>query len=142
VLDLCLLLRKQEKTKQKENKVCKQLKTGNMKTTMKQLAAGTILALLLMAANVHAEGKDATKASSLESIETTMEIESWMIDDNIWNITSSNALEDVTEESLNLEDWMISDENWNSIQNMNNETEEESSLELESWMTDTLVWNR
>ena len=113
-----------------------------MKTTMKQLAAGTILGLLLITVNVHAEGKEAPKASSLESIETTMELESWMIDDNIWNITSSYALEDVTEESLNLEDWMISDESWNNIQSMNNEAEKESSLELESWMTDTLVWNR
>ena len=113
-----------------------------MKTTMKQLAAGTILGLLLIAVNVHAEGKEATKASSLESIETTMEIESWMIDDNIWNITASNALEDVTEESLNLEDWMISDENWNNIQNMDSTTEMETSMDLECWMTDSFVWNR
>ena len=113
-----------------------------MKTTVKQLAAGTILGLLLIAVNVRAEGKEATKASSLESIETTMELENWMIDETIWNVESSFVMEDVTEESLNLENWMVSDEIWNNIQSMEIETEKESSLELESWMTDSLVWNR
>ena len=113
-----------------------------MKTTMKQLAAGTILGLLLITVNVHAEGKEAPKASSLESIETTMEIESWMIDENVWDVTSSYNLADVTEESLNLEDWMISDENWDKIQSMDSVTEMETSMDLENWMTDSLVWNR
>ena len=113
-----------------------------MKTSMKQLAAGTILALLLMAVNVHAEGKEATKASSLEATETTMELESWMIDESIWNTTTSFIKEEVTEESLNLEGWMFNDESWNNIETMKIESETEGSLELENWMTDSLVWNR
>ena len=112
-----------------------------MKTTMKQLAAGTVLALLLMAVNVRAEGKETTKASSLEITETTMELESWMIDESIWDATFY-TVEDATEESLNLEDWMISDEDWNNIQNVDFEAEMENLFELEDWMTDTLVWNR
>ena len=113
-----------------------------MKTTMKQLAAGTILALLLMVGNVHAEGKEATKASSLESIETTIELESWMIDESVWNIASSSVLEIGSEESLKLENWMINDETWNKIQNVKDTINVESSLGLENWMTDNLVWNR
>ena len=113
-----------------------------MKTTMKQLAAGTILGLLLIAVNVHAEGKGTTIASSLESIETTMEIENWMIDESVWNLASTCNLDEAIEESLNLEDWMISDENWNNIQNMDSATEMETSMDLECWMTDSLVWNR
>ncbi len=116
-----------------------------MKTTMKQLAAGTILGLLLIAVNVHAEGKEATNASSLESIEATetaIELENWMIDDYFWNGISSFALENTTEESLNLEDWMVSDETWGNTQNIEVKTEIDSELEIESWMTDTTVWNR
>ena len=113
-----------------------------MKTTMKQLAAGTILGLLLITANVHAEGKGTTIASSLESIETTIELENWMIDETVWNVESSFYMEDATEESLNLEAWMVNDENWNNIISFENETENDRDLELESWMTDSLVWNR
>ncbi len=113
-----------------------------MKTTMKQLAAGTILALLLMAVNVHAEGKEVKKASSLENSEATLELENWMIDETVWNLESSFIMEEATEESLVLEDWMISDETWENLENVKTETELESSMELESWMTDSMVWNR
>ena len=116
-----------------------------MKTTMKQLAAGTILGLLLMAVNVHAEGKEATNASSLETTEateTSIELENWMIDDYFWNGISSYAFEDATEESLNLEDWMTNDETWGNVQNIEVITEKDSELGIESWMTDTTVWNR
>ena len=114
-----------------------------MKTTMKQLAAGTILGLLLMTVNVHAEGKEAAKASSLEATETTMELENWMIDDNIWNKASSfNFDEEAIDESLNLEDWMINDASWETAQNVEINTEKDGELELESWMTDAIVWNR
>ena len=113
-----------------------------MKTTIKQLAAGTILGLLLLAVNVHAEGKGAIKASSLESIETTIELENWMIDETVWNVESFFYIEDATEESLDLESWMVNDENWNNIVSYENETETDSSLELENWMTNSLVWNK
>ncbi len=113
-----------------------------MKTTMKQLTAGTILALLLMAVNVHAEGKETAKASSLEATETTLDLENWMIDDNIWNGTSSFNFENATDETLNLEDWMISDATWANTQNIEVKTEKDSELKIESWMTDTTVWNR
>ncbi len=122
--------------------MCKQLKTKNMKTSMKQLAAGTILGLLLLAVNVRAEGKEVTKASSLENSEATLELENWMIDETVWNIESSFIMEESTEESLVLEDWMISNETWNNIQSMETETELESLMELECWMTDSMVWNR
>ena len=113
-----------------------------MKTTMKQLAAGTFLALLLMVTNVYAEGKEAPNASSREFVETTMELESWMIDDNIWNESSSFANAEETEESLNLEYWMINDENWENVESMSIETETEIDLGLENWMTITMVFNR
>ncbi len=116
-----------------------------MKTTMKQLAAGTILALLLMAVNVHAEGRENTNASSLETIEateTTMQLENWMIDNYFWSGSSAINSEEAIDESLNLENWMISDVNWMNPQEMNVKIEKDSELEIENWMTDTTVWNR
>ena len=113
-----------------------------MKTTMKQLAAGTIIALLLTAINVHAEGKEAAKASSLKATETTLELENWMIDDNIWNEISTFNFEEATDEALNLENWMTSNTVWENVQNMEVKTDKENELKLENWMTDTTVWNR
>ncbi|MBN2637048.1 MAG: hypothetical protein JXR61_12315 [Prolixibacteraceae bacterium] len=114
-----------------------------MKTTMKQLTAGAILGLLLIVTNVSAEGKDVIKAaSSLENIETAMELESWMIDDEIWNKSSAFYLAEISEELLTLEDWMINSETWGFQENNYTETENNFYLKLESWMTDLLIWNR
>ncbi|MBN2637047.1 MAG: hypothetical protein JXR61_12310 [Prolixibacteraceae bacterium] len=114
-----------------------------MKTTMKQLAAGTILALLIsISINVNAKGKEALKASNFESIETTMELESWMIDSEIWDGTEAFIFEEIAEEILALEDWMVCDENWIDIENMRIETQYDIDLKLESWMTNSVVWNR
>lgn len=111
-----------------------------MKTTMKQLAAGTFIALLLMVGNVNAKGTEA-KASSHESIETTLHLEKWMINEVLWNTnafsTAKVSLE--TETSLELENWMISEETWNSYTSIVEVLEE--SMELENWMTSEETWN-
>lgn len=110
---------------------------------MKQLTAGAILGLLLIVTNVSAEGKDVIKAaSSLENIETTMKLESWMIDNAIWNESSAFYLAEISEEFLTLEDWMINSETWELAENNYTETENNFYLKLESWMTDLLIWNR
>jgi hypothetical protein len=111
-----------------------------MKTTMKQLAAGTFIALLLLVGNVKAEGTE-TKASSQESIETTLQLEKWMTDETIWNTNSFNISEFVqeTETSMELENWMTSTETWNFNNNFVEETE--AGMELESWMTSEDTWN-
>ena len=113
-----------------------------MKTTMKQLAAGTILALLLMVINVRTEGKEAAKALSLETTETTLELENWMMDNNVWNETSTFNFEAANDEALNLEDWMTSEITWEKVQSMETKTEKDNDLKLENWMTEAIVWDR
>ena len=107
-----------------------------MKTTMKELAAGTFIALLVLAGNVKAEATE-LKASSREIVETSLQLENWMTDETIWNTNSLFNLE--TEEILELENWMTSENAWNSSFDFSLETE--VGMELENWMTNEEVWN-
>lgn len=110
-----------------------------MKTTMKHLTAGTFIAFLLLVGNVNAEGTE-VKASSQENIETTLNVEKWMIDEVIWN-TNSITLTEInqeTETNLVIENWMTSPETWNFDNNFVEETE--GSMELENWMTSEETW--
>ena len=109
-----------------------------MKTTMKQLTATTIIALLLMVVNVKAEGIEYNSLNTI-SIENALELESWMTNETNWN---SNFLtfvdfETETEMALELESWMTNTETWNS----NFLTEVEAGLELENWMVTEETWN-
>jgi hypothetical protein len=110
-----------------------------MKTTVKQLAAGTFVALLFLVGNVNAEGTEA-KAFSRET-ETTLQVEKWMTDEDLWNTKSFSITEisQETETSLELENWMTSAETWNFSNNFVEETE--TSMELECWMTCDKIWN-
>lgn len=111
-----------------------------IKTTVKQIATGTFIALLLMVGNVEATE---SKASSLESIvtETTLQMENWMTNENIWNRNSVNIAQFVveTEPSMELETWMTNAEAWNMTNSFVEEVETE--MELEDWMTNDETWN-
>jgi hypothetical protein len=109
-----------------------------MKTSVKQIAAGTLLALLLMVGNVKATE---TKASIQATVETTLELENWMTNEAIWNTNSINIAEFVleTEPTMELENWMTSENSWNVNNNFVEEVETE--MELEDWMTNDETWN-
>ncbi len=111
-----------------------------MKTTMKKLAAGTFITLLVLVVNVKAEGTE-TKASDRENFESALSLEDWMTDETIWNLATLNNDESANEAEtvIGVEDWMVNPETWN----FNNDilVETETVLELESWMTDSETWN-
>ena len=111
-----------------------------MKTTMKQLAAGTFIALLLLVGNVRAEGTE-VKASGHESIETSLQLENWMTNEAFWNTNTANTAVFVqeTESSLELENWMTNSETWNSAYNFVEESE--TGMSLESWMMNEKIWD-
>jgi hypothetical protein len=111
-----------------------------MKTTMKQLTAGTFVALLLLVGNVNAKGTE-IKASGRENIETSLQIEKWMTDEVIWNSNTFNLsqINQETETSLQMENWMTSAETWNL--NSSFAEEAEAGLEIETWMTSENRWN-
>jgi hypothetical protein len=112
-----------------------------MKTTMKQLAAGTFIALLLLVGNVNAEGTE-TKASGHEAIEATLQLEKWMIDETIWNTNSVGVtfFARETEPAMEIENWMTSERTWSLSHNLIEETEK--PMELECWMSCEEIWNK
>jgi hypothetical protein len=111
-----------------------------MKTTMKQLTAGTIIALFLLVGNVNAKGTE-VKASGHENIETSLQIEKWMTNEVIWNSDTEtiSAINQDFETSLELENWMTSAETWNFNNSFVVETE--AGLKVETWMTNAEKWN-
>lgn len=132
-----------------------------MKTTVKQLVAGTFFALLLLVLNVKAEGTE-SKSSSHESIETKLQVENWMTDESLWKTNTMFIVEFIqeTESSMKLENWMTEEKVWNlnndlveevdgeiGIESgmMNDEIWETNSiydeLEVEDWMINSKVWN-
>jgi hypothetical protein len=121
------------------NKKMKPLKTENMKTTVKQLAAGTLVALLLLVGNVNAEGTE-TKILIRET-ETTLQVEKWMTDEALWNTNSVTvaAISQETEATLELENWMTGTEIWNLNSIIVEEADE--NLKVECWMTCDYIWN-
>ena len=106
---------------------------------MKNLAAATFIAFLLIVGNVKAEGTE-TKLTS-QAIETTLQLENWMISEKIWNTKPAVIFEFVqeTETEMNVEIWMTGASAWNSDNNFVEFAEPE--MELENWMTNDKVWN-
>ena len=111
-----------------------------MKTSVKQLAAGTILAILITFGNTNAK---ATEVKSLTPVtETIFDIENWMIDETVWEIKPfiSTEIIDEVETGLELEYWMTSETTWNLTENIIEETE--TQLTVEDWMVSDDIWNR
>ncbi len=111
-----------------------------MKTTVKQIATGTLIALILTVVNVKAEGTD-KKDSTRENIETIVEQENRTNDETTMNsnFISFGELYPETETRMELEMWMTNSENRNLDFNYFEETE--TGLELESWMTNAETSN-
>jgi hypothetical protein len=111
---------------------------------MKQLTAGTLLALLLVVGNVKAEGTEVKSAASLEVVETKLVLEDWMMNESIWNEKPAAWVVNETENNLEIENWMTDENTWEPISTTSEfeKAETETKLELESWMTADNVWNR
>ena len=110
-----------------------------MKTRISQIAAVAIFALFIFAGNAKADGikKD---ASSHENIEATLNIENWMINENIWNEKELTTCESETEEALSLENWMTNENLWDLETEVGAETEQ--NLAIEPWMINASIWNK
>ncbi|NOR76496.1 MAG: hypothetical protein GQ525_15230 [Draconibacterium sp.] len=110
-----------------------------MKTRINQLAAITLLVILLLAGNVNAKGTE-LDASSNENIEATLEIENWMVNDYFWNTGDMFTFETANDETLDLENWMTDNNVWEVGNSIAVETETEQEMAIEPWMTDENIW--
>ena len=61
-----------------------------------------------LAGNVNAKGTE-LDASSHENIEEALEIENWMVNEDLWNTGNVLELETEIDESLELENWMTNE---------------------------------
>ena len=111
-----------------------------MKTTLKQITAGAFLAILLLIGNTNVKGSEVEILNP--TIETTLNVENWMINETVWNTKSFMSYEIVkaAETGLELEYWMTSETTWNSNENIIEETEEQ--LIVEDWMVSDYIWNK
>jgi len=113
-----------------------------MKTTVKNLVAGTFLILIMMVGYINAEGTE-LKALGAEAIETSIQLENWMTDERIWKtnpfLMVEFAIEAETDADAEIESWMTSPDAWNF--NHQFITVSETELELENWMTSEDAWN-
>lgn len=111
-----------------------------MKTTLKQLATATFIALFIMVINVKAEGIERILLNN-ENTEASLSLEKWMIDETIWNMNNMKNAEFIqeVETSLDLEDWMVNAATWTEASEL--AIEAESTLSLEDWMITDKTWN-
>ena len=109
-----------------------------MKTRISKLVAITFFALFILVGNVNAKGTE--KNASSHEVETTLELENWMLNENYWESGISFDLVNVTDESLEIETWMTNENTWEPVNKINLETETEQELLVESWMTNENIW--
>ncbi|MCK3686196.1 hypothetical protein [Maribellus sp. YY47] len=107
-----------------------------MKTTVKQLATGTFLIVLLLMGNTKAEASE-RKVFSKTYTETALQLENWMTEETFWNTNSTARIEFAPEieVGLQLEDWMLDDSNWKV-----SSPEDEPRLTIEHWMINKKFW--
>lgn len=106
------------------------MKAGIFSTVM-----AVILTLAVSAGNADAKGKEFRIASCLENaLEPSIKLESWMMNDLIWNRTASFEITEERDEFLYLEEWMVHPAVWeiNPV--------EEATLNIEHWMLDNSNW--
>ena len=112
-----------------------------MKTTVKQIATGTLMVLLSIAINVQAHGNKAHASRHENNFEPALHIENWMIDESTWNLSPSEetAIQTEQDAELKVEQWMTETYTWNAATILEEATE--LQLHVEDWMTETQSWN-
>ncbi len=107
-----------------------------MKTRIFSAAMMMFFAVFMFCGTTSAKGKEFRIASSLENAaDPTIKIESWMVNDFLWNRSASFDLPAEEDEFLGIEEWMINSALWEMTI-----TEKEEELTLEGWMLDDTLW--
>ena len=112
-----------------------------MKTTVKQIATGTLMVLLSLAINVQAHGTKSHASRHENNFEPSLQIENWMIDESTWSLSPSEEIAIQTEQDaeLKVEDWMTDTYVWDAATVLEEVTE--LPLKVEDWMTETKIWD-
>lgn len=109
-----------------------------MKAIVKHLTTTTIIALFVITLNVNANGTE-KPITTQETIETELELDSWMINSQLWDIKATEIFATEVDNELEMESWMVADSTWD-VQ-LIPANEKENTLQLEGWMINTEFWN-
>jgi hypothetical protein len=131
-----------ENNKKREQKqlVRKQKIIETMKTRISHLVFAAIFTLLLAGGNVKAEGTELIASGHENAKETSLEVENWMVNDDLWSTSYDVNLNVASEIYLEVENWMVNDKLWPSVEIFNNALDLEIKLEVENWMIDEKEW--
>jgi hypothetical protein len=112
-----------------------------MKTTVKQLATGTLIVLMSLAINAQAHGNKIHASGHENNYEPALQIEDWMIDESTWNLSPSEETTVTTEQDaeLKIENWMTDTYAWDAATMLDQAIE--SPLQVEEWMTEGKSWD-
>ena len=110
-----------------------------MKTRISQLAATTLFVLIFLIGNVNAKGTEFDAFSKVD-FEENLELEDWMINEDLWKSETTIFIEDAIDNNLEIENWMINENNWNISTPVIIEKETEDKLTIEPWMTNENIW--
>lgn len=110
-----------------------------MKTRITKITAIALFGLFILMGTVNAKGTERS-ASGYENIETTLNLENWMISESFWDTSDNFIVEQESETILELENWMTNENNWKLDVKIDLETETEQDLAFEPWMTNESIW--
>lgn len=111
-----------------------------MKTTITKLAAIILFSLFVLVGNSDAK-ETKFDVANIETTESTLQLEDWMLSDSIWSTRESFFFETIVEKVMELEDWMTSKLLWNVKDSVEINNDLEQKIEVEPWMTDENIWN-
>jgi hypothetical protein len=122
----------------KQQKQLKILKQKTMKTRIFTMVILLMAGTIFYSNSAFAGRKNAKLASSLENAtDPSIQIESWMTSDFIWNQGIVLEMNTVSEESVELENWMVNTFFWDRF-----EDAQDYALPLEVWMTSQVIWEK
>lgn len=129
------------------------------------LVALVLIILTTLSSSVNAHKYNCKASGHEKMVEQPLDVESWMLNEKVWDLNQSFVLSSEMDETLEIEkwmmdsfsfetlaskdecleieSWMIDNESWNMIviSSVENESVAENSLVVENWMTDNVRWN-
>ena len=122
-----------------------------MKTHILTLAAIILLSLSLSAKETTSINPDEVTVSEMShstyDASESLSIESWMTNDYIWNLTSTNSKEEKADnDELQISNWMTNSELWTPgvskhATHIGFDNKNEEALSIEGWMTNGDCWS-
>ena len=107
-------------------------KTGIMKTTIKQIASGTLIVLLSFAINANAHGVKINASGHENNYEPALLVEDWMINEAALSFSPSDEMTTEQETELRVESWMTENLDLNYVSAI--EIESDKVMLIENWM--------